>query len=181
MEHHDQAQHHQGAPESPAGVGGAGRARSLAGARRDRASLSHRQEPLPPQEAALSRPQEEHRTAPHAVRPGQSGDRQEGAPSPVIGLITPAVCLDPAKAQKNLIRTPNSLQNHEQRRASAGKLCLGRYPTSHTRLLQRIPKLLLVEYNTLRAEILRRSSWKIQMWIIAVAQAVVILGVSVLY
>ena len=34
------------------------------------------------------------------VRPGQSGDRQEGAPSPVIGLITPAVCLDPAKAQK---------------------------------------------------------------------------------
>src|SRR3954447_19232647 len=140
MEHHDQAQHHQGAPESPAGVGGAGRARSLAGARRDRASLSHRQEPLPPQEAALSRPQEEHRTAPHTVRPGQSGDRQAGAPSPVIGLITPAVCLDPAKAQKNLIRTPNSLQNHEQRSASAGKLCLGRYPTSHTRLLQRIPK-----------------------------------------
>jgi hypothetical protein len=42
-------------------------------------------------------------------------------------------------------------------------------------------KLLLVEYNTLRAEILRRSSWQIQMWIVAVAQAVVILGFSVLY
>jgi hypothetical protein len=30
------------------------------------------------------------------------------------------------------------LRNHEQRRASAGKLCLGRYPASHTRLVQRI-------------------------------------------
>src|SRR3954466_13582213 len=87
---------------------------------------------------SLRQAPQEHRTAPHAVRPGQSGDRQEGAPSPVIGLITPAVCLDPAKAQKNLIRTPNSLQNHEHWRASAGKLCLGRYPTSYTRLLQRI-------------------------------------------
>src|SRR4051794_10507657 len=54
--------------------------------------------------------------------------------------MTPAVCLDPAKAQKNLIQTPNSLQNHQQRRASAGKSCLGRYPANHARLLQRIPR-----------------------------------------
>jgi hypothetical protein len=54
--------------------------------------------------------------------------------------MTPAMCLDPAKAQKNLIRTPNSLQNHEQRRASAGKLCLSRYPASHAGFVQRIPK-----------------------------------------
>ena len=53
--------------------------------------------------------------------------------------MAPAVCLDPAKAQKNLIRTPNLLRNHEQRRASADKLCLGGYPASHTRLVQRIP------------------------------------------
>ena len=52
--------------------------------------------------------------------------------------MAPAVCLDPAKAQKNLIRTPNLLRNHEQRRASADKLCLGGYPASHTRLVQRI-------------------------------------------
>ena len=42
-------------------------------------------------------------------------------------------------------------------------------------------QLLLVEYNTLRAEILQRSSWQIQMWTIAVAQVVVILGFSVIY
>jgi hypothetical protein len=53
--------------------------------------------------------------------------------------MTPAVCLDPAKAQKKPNQTPNLLRNHEQRRASAGKLCLGRYPASHTRLVQRIP------------------------------------------
>src|SRR3954454_18017875 len=52
--------------------------------------------------------------------------------------MTPAVCLDPAKAQKNLIRTPNLLRNHAQRRASAGKLCPGRYPASYSRLVQRI-------------------------------------------
>ena len=42
-------------------------------------------------------------------------------------------------------------------------------------------QLLLVEYNTLRAEILRRSSWQIQMWIVAVAQATVILGFAIVY
>ena len=35
-------------PESPAGVGGAGGASAVAGARRGRASLPHRQEPVPP-------------------------------------------------------------------------------------------------------------------------------------
>ena len=58
--------------------------------------------------------------------------------------MTPAVCLDPAKAQKKPnpidIRTPNLLRNHEQRHTSAGKLSLGRYSASHTRLVQRIPK-----------------------------------------
>ena len=42
-------------------------------------------------------------------------------------------------------------------------------------------QLLLVEYNTLRAEILRRSSWQIQIWIVAVAQATVILGFAIVY
>ena len=42
-------------------------------------------------------------------------------------------------------------------------------------------QLLLVEYNTLRTEILRRSSWQIQMWIVAVVQIVVILGFSIIY
>jgi hypothetical protein len=54
--------------------------------------------------------------------------------------MTPAMCLDPAKAQKKPNPTPNSLQNHEQRRASAGKSCVGRYTISYTRFLQRIPK-----------------------------------------
>ena len=35
-------------PKAPAGVGGAGRAGAVAGAGRGRASLPHRQEPLPP-------------------------------------------------------------------------------------------------------------------------------------
>ena len=35
-------------PKAPAGFGGAGRAGAVAGARRGRASLPHRQEPLPP-------------------------------------------------------------------------------------------------------------------------------------
>jgi hypothetical protein len=52
--------------------------------------------------------------------------------------MTPAMCLDPAKAQKKPNPTPNSLQNHEQRRASAGKSCVGRYTISYTRFLQRI-------------------------------------------
>ena len=42
-------------------------------------------------------------------------------------------------------------------------------------------QLLLVEYNTLRTEILRRSSWQIQIWIVAVVQSVVILGFSIIY
>jgi hypothetical protein len=42
-------------------------------------------------------------------------------------------------------------------------------------------QLLLVEYNTLRTEILRRSSWQIQIWIVAVVQIVVILGFSIIY
>ena len=42
-------------------------------------------------------------------------------------------------------------------------------------------QLLLVEYKTLRAEILRRSSWQNQMWIVAVAQVVVILGFVIVY
>ena len=77
-------------PKAPAGFGGAGRAGAVAGARRRRASLPHRQEPVPAQEAALSRPQEEHRTAAHLVRLGQSGDRQENpACAGVPGLSTP--------------------------------------------------------------------------------------------
>jgi len=40
---------------------------------------------------------------------------------------------------------------------------------------------LLVEYNTLRTEILRRSSWQIQIWIVAVVQIVVILEFSIIY
>ena len=54
--------------------------------------------------------------------------------------MMPAVCLDPAKAQKKPNPGPEFSPNHEQRRASAGKLCLRRYPTSHTGLVQRIPK-----------------------------------------
>ena len=42
-------------------------------------------------------------------------------------------------------------------------------------------QLLLVEYNTLRSEILQRSGWQIQIWIVAVAQAVVILGIAFIY
>src|ERR1043165_5730320 len=42
-------------------VGGAGRAGAVAGARCRRAPLPHRQKPVPPQEAALPRPQQEHR------------------------------------------------------------------------------------------------------------------------
>ena len=83
-------------PKAPAGFGGAGRAGAVTGARRRRASLPHRQEPVPPQEAALSRPQEEHRAAAHLVRLGQPGDRQEDpACAAVPGLITPGLCLNP--------------------------------------------------------------------------------------
>jgi hypothetical protein len=42
-------------------------------------------------------------------------------------------------------------------------------------------QLLLVEYKTLRTEILRRSSWQIQMWTVAVVQAVTISGFIVIY
>ena len=73
--------------------------RALAGARRSRASLPHHQEPFPPQEAALSRPQEEHRTAIHAVRVGQSGHRQTGATRPTGG-ITPEICRDAITAHE---------------------------------------------------------------------------------
>ena len=48
LEHRDKAQHHQGLAKSAAGDGRAGRARAVAGARRGRASLPHRQEPFPP-------------------------------------------------------------------------------------------------------------------------------------
>src|SRR4051812_43909583 len=76
--------------------------------------------------------------------------------------MTPAVCLDPAKHRKNLIQTPNSLQNHQQRRASAGKSCLGRYPANHARLLQRILSALSffhygVEFTELDAGVLGRE------------------------
>jgi hypothetical protein len=42
-------------------------------------------------------------------------------------------------------------------------------------------QLLLVEYNTLRSEILQRSGWQLQIWIVAMAQAVVILGFAIVY
>jgi IS5 family transposase len=42
-----------------------------------------------PSQAALTRPGQEHRTALHPVRPGQSGDRQENPARPSAGLITP--------------------------------------------------------------------------------------------
>jgi hypothetical protein len=54
--------------------------------------------------------------------------------------MMPAVCLDPAKAQRKPNPNPEFSPNHEQRRASAGKLCLRRYPASHTRLVQHIPR-----------------------------------------
>ena len=83
------------------------------------------------------------------------------------------MCLDPAKAQKNLIRTPNSLRNHEQRRASADKLCLGGYPASHTRLVQRIPK----ETLPLHRDACLASHWEI-IAIIGKEQKVEILTIS---
>jgi hypothetical protein len=49
------------------------------------------------------------------------------------------MCLDPAKAQKKTNPTPNSLQNHEQRRASAGKSCVGRYLASHAKIFSAHP------------------------------------------
>ena len=42
-------------------------------------------------------------------------------------------------------------------------------------------QILIAEYNTLRAEILQRSSWQIQMWTVAGAQVVVILGFAIIY
>src|SRR5690242_14595050 len=42
-------------------------------------------------------------------------------------------------------------------------------------------QILLAEYNTLRAEILQRSSWQIQMWTVAGAQIIVILGFAIIY
>lgn len=42
-------------------------------------------------------------------------------------------------------------------------------------------QILLAEYNTLRAEILQRSTWQIQMWTVAGAQVVVILGFAIIY
>ena len=95
LEHRDQAQHHQSIAERPAGFGRAGRASAGAGAGLGRAPLPHRQEPVPPQEAALSRPGQEHRAAAHPVRPGQPGDRQENPACPIPGLITPGLCLNP--------------------------------------------------------------------------------------
>src|SRR3954452_18071496 len=47
-----------------------------------------------PQEAALSRPQEEHRAVAHVVCLGQPGDRQENPACPIQGLITPGLCLN---------------------------------------------------------------------------------------
>src|SRR6185437_13165779 len=42
-----------------------------------RAPVPHRQELVPAQAAALSRPGQEHRATAYPVRPGQPGDRQE--------------------------------------------------------------------------------------------------------
>jgi hypothetical protein len=42
-------------------------------------------------------------------------------------------------------------------------------------------QVLLAEYNTLRAETIQRGSWQIQMWTVAGAQTVVILGFTIIY
>src|ERR1044071_6755946 len=66
-----------------------------AGAGLGRAPVPHRQEPVPPQEAALSRPGQEHGATAHPVRPGQPGDRQENPACPISGLNTPTLFLNP--------------------------------------------------------------------------------------
>jgi len=60
--------HHQGIAQRPAGLGRGGRAGAVAGAGLGRAPVPHRQEPVPPQEAALPRPLQEHRAIAHPVR-----------------------------------------------------------------------------------------------------------------
>jgi hypothetical protein len=68
---------------------------AVTGAGLGRAPLSRGQEFVPPQEAALPRPSQEHRAVAHPVRAGQPGDCQENAARAGPGLITPGVCLDP--------------------------------------------------------------------------------------
>src|ERR1044071_110538 len=77
-----------------------------AGAGLGRSPVPHRQEPVPPQEAALSRPQEEHGATAHLVRPGQPGNRQENAACPISGLNTPRLFLNPGN---NTGKPPYSL------------------------------------------------------------------------
>lgn len=73
--HRGQAGHRRGAAAGRAGGGRGGGAGLGAVALAGRASLPHRQEPVPSQEGALLRMGEEHRTIAHAVRAGQFGDR----------------------------------------------------------------------------------------------------------
>src|SRR3984893_7165521 len=42
-------------------------------------------------------------------------------------------------------------------------------------------RILLAEYNTLRAEIIQRGSWQIQMWSVAGTVTVALLGFAVVY
>jgi hypothetical protein len=81
---------------------------------------------VPPQEAALPRPGQEHRAALCAVRPGQPGDRQENAARAGPCLMTPAVCRDPATAQENQPNPGNSTLEMSTGGAAAVKIMLRR-------------------------------------------------------
>ena len=60
---------------------------------------------VPPQEAALPRPSQEHRATAHAVRPRKPGDRQENAARAGPHLMTPGFWLDPENTAKTSIQT----------------------------------------------------------------------------
>ena len=82
-------------PEGAAGLGGAGRAGAWRSCAPRSSTPFTSSRTCSATKSALPRPGQEHRTALHPVRPGQPGDRQEGAAGSIAGLTTPAICLDP--------------------------------------------------------------------------------------
>jgi hypothetical protein len=105
------------------GLGRGGGEGVVAGAGLCRAPVPHRQEPVPAQAAALSRPGQEHGATAHPVRPGQPGDRQENPARAGPSLITPGLCPAPKTTLENPVQSRFSTGAGRSQTRRRPKLC----------------------------------------------------------